>query len=162
MLKRLVEQRKAISAANAEANTSLDLTSPTQWKLAEKVIKILQPFEEATEDLSSETSSVTLFIPIVNSLNRLLQVHEEDHGIMAMKRKMLLSIENRFGNCETQELYCISTMLDPQFKNKVFANQPAMGFAQELLTSKCEEMLQANQADCIAETTPSAPKQARR
>ena len=35
-------------------------------------------------------------------------------------------------------------MLDPRFKNKVFANQPAMGFAQELLTSKSEEMLQAN------------------
>ena len=56
-------------------------------KLAEKVIKILQPFEEATEDLSNETSSVALFIPIVNLLTRLLQVHEEDHGIMAMKRK---------------------------------------------------------------------------
>ena len=70
---------------------------------------------------------------------------------------MLLSMENRFGNCETQELDCISTMLDPRFKNKVFAIQPAMGFAQELLTSKCKEMLQANQADCIAETTPSAP-----
>ena len=37
-----------------------------------------------------------------------------------------------------------------------------MGFAQELLTSKCEEMLQSNQVDCIAETTPSAPKQARK
>ena len=143
-------------------NTSFDLT-PTQWRLAEKVIKILQPFEEATEDLSSETSSVALFIPIVNSLNRLLQVHEEDRDIiMAMKRKILLSMENRFGNCETQELYCTSTMLDPRFKNKVFANQPAMGFVQELLTYKCEEMLQANQADCIAETTPSAPKRARK
>ena len=90
MLKRLVEQRKAISAANAEANSPFDLT-PTQWKLAEKVIKILQPFEEATEDLSSETSSVALFIPIVNSLNRLLQVHEEDHGITAIRENVVVN-----------------------------------------------------------------------
>ena len=161
MLKRLVEQRKAINAANAEASTSFDLT-PIQWKLAGKVIKSLQPFEEATEDLSSETSLVALFIPIVNWLNRLLQVHEEDHGTMAMKRKMLSSMENRIGNCEIQEIYCLLTMLDPQFKNKVFANQPAMGFAQELLTSKCEKMLRANQADHITEATPSAPKRARK
>ena len=53
MLKRLVEQRKAISAASAEADASFDLTT-VQWKLAEKVIKLLQPFEEATEDISSD------------------------------------------------------------------------------------------------------------
>ena len=37
MLKRLVEQRKVISAANTEAGASFDL-SAAQWKLAEKVI----------------------------------------------------------------------------------------------------------------------------
>ena len=86
MLKRLVEQRKAISAANAEADASFNLTT-VQWKLAEKVIKLLQPFEEATEDISSDSSSIALFIPIVNSLNKPLQVDEEDHGIMSMKQK---------------------------------------------------------------------------
>ena len=59
MLKRLVEQQKAISAANAEADASFDLTT-VQWKLAEKVIKLLQPFEEATEDISSDSSSIAL------------------------------------------------------------------------------------------------------
>jgi len=51
------------------------------------VIKLLQPFEEATEDISSDSSSIALFIPIVNSLKKLLQVDEEDHRIMSMKRK---------------------------------------------------------------------------
>ena len=60
MLKRLVEQRKAISAAKAKADASFDLTT-AQWKLAEKVIKLLQPFEEATEDISSDSSSIALF-----------------------------------------------------------------------------------------------------
>ena len=91
MLNRLVEQRKAISAANAEANESFDLT-PSQWNLAEKAINLLKPFEEATEDISSESSSMALFIPVVNSLSKLLQVDEKDYGIMAMKRKMLLSM----------------------------------------------------------------------
>ena len=49
MLRRLIEQRKAISATNAELNETLDF-STTQWQLAEKVFRLSQPFEEATED----------------------------------------------------------------------------------------------------------------
>jgi len=56
-------------------------------------INLLQPFEEATEDISSDTYSVALFIPIVNSLSKLLQVDDEDYGIMAMKRKMFPSMQ---------------------------------------------------------------------
>ena len=52
-------------------------------KLAEEVIKLLHPFEEVTEDISSETSSIALFIPIVNSLSKLLH-GEEDHDIMGI------------------------------------------------------------------------------
>jgi len=33
---------------------------------------------------------MALFIPVVNSFSKLLQVDEEDYGITAMKRKMLL------------------------------------------------------------------------
>ena len=101
-----------------EADLSFDLTT-VQWKLAEKVIKLLQPFEEATEDISSDSSSIALFIPIVNSLNKLLQVDEEDHGIMSMKLKMLLSMQNRFASCKTEYLYCLSTLLYLRFKNRL-------------------------------------------
>jgi len=101
MLKRLVEQRKAVSAANTEVNASFNLTA-AQWKLAEKLLK---PFEEATEDISS---AIALFISIVSSLIRL---HEEDIGIMSMKQKMLLSMQNCFGSCETEDLYCLLTLI---------------------------------------------------
>jgi len=50
---------------------------------------------------------MALFIPVVNSLSKLLQVDEEDYGIMAMKRKMLLSMQTRFGSCEAQHIYCL-------------------------------------------------------
>ena len=85
MLKRLIEQRKAISATNAELNETLDF-STTQWQLAEKVVRLLQPFEEATEDISCNTSSISLVIPIINSLKRILIVEDDDTGIMSMKR----------------------------------------------------------------------------
>jgi len=160
MLKRLVEQRKAISAANAEANQSFDLT-PSQWNLAEKVINLLQPFEEATEDISSDTSSVALFIPIVNSLSKLLQVDDEDYGIMAMKRKMLLSMQTRFGSCEGQDIYYLSTILDPRFKNRVFSSQAEMRRSQERLIIKCEETIQVNTAESSPRSQDIPSKRAR-
>ena len=161
MLKRLVEQRKAVSAANAEADASFDLTA-AQWKLAEKVIKLLLPFEEATEDISSDSSSIALFIPIVNSLNKLLQVDEEDHGIMSMKRKMLLSMQNRFASCETEDLYCLSTLLDPRFKNRVFSSQSSMISSKERLISRCEDYLGSSQSVACEPDTSSVPKRPRK
>ena len=60
---------------------------------------------------------MALYTPVVNSLTQVLQVDEEDYGIMAMKRKMLLPMQTRFGSCEGQAIYCLSTILDPRFKN---------------------------------------------
>ena len=88
MVKKLVEQQKAINAANTEANTSFD-QNPIQWKLAENMIKLLQPFEEATEDINSETSSVALVISTVNSpksyyrfMKKIWYYHNEEKNIV--------------------------------------------------------------------------------
>ena len=52
-----------------------------QWQLAEKVVKILKPFEEATVVVSNEGSSAALVIPVVNSLVHFL----ESTTLMMMK-----------------------------------------------------------------------------
>ena len=43
------------------------------WQLAEKVVKVLKPFEEATIAVSSEGSSAVLVIPVVNLLVHFLE-----------------------------------------------------------------------------------------
>ena len=77
-------------------------------ELSRKVINLVKPFEEATEDISSKSSSMALFIPVVNLLSKLLQVDEEEYGIMAMKQKMLLSMQTRFGSCKAQDIFTVS------------------------------------------------------
>ena len=47
MLDRLIEQRQAIFAAEIEYRVNFEL-SAQQWQLAEKAVKVLKPFEEAT------------------------------------------------------------------------------------------------------------------
>ena len=91
-------------------------------QLAEKVVKVLKPFEEATVAVSSEGASATLAIPIVNSLTHfLMDTNEDDNeSIPMMKRKMLSSLITHFACMETNKLYVLTTMLDPRFKVKVF------------------------------------------
>jgi len=57
MLERLVEQRKAITAASVELDVPLDIACLTlhashtgYWVLAEEVVKVLQVYEEATRE----------------------------------------------------------------------------------------------------------------
>ena len=44
MLERLIEQRQAICAAEIECKINTELSSQS-WQLAEKVVKVLKPFE---------------------------------------------------------------------------------------------------------------------
>lgn len=57
----------------------------SQWTLAEKVVKLLQIFEEATREASGNYSSATLVIPIVNSIYRALEIVEGDRAIWLSK-----------------------------------------------------------------------------
>ena len=65
MLERLLEQQKAITTANVELNVSVELQT-SHWVLAEKVVKVLRIFEEATTAVSSDHASAALVIPVVN------------------------------------------------------------------------------------------------
>ena len=66
MLQHLLEQQVALTAANAELNVPAELRN-SQWTLADKVVKLLQIFEEATREVCGNYSSAALVIPIVLS-----------------------------------------------------------------------------------------------
>ena len=94
MLQRLVEQKKA---ANTECHPPVELQTQ-QWTLAEKVVKLLKVFEEATHEVSGDYSRASVIIPIINTLKKTITQEEEDRGIMAMKGGMLRSLADRYGN----------------------------------------------------------------
>ena len=91
-----------------------------QWQLAEKVVKILKPFEEATVVVSNEGSSAALVIPVVNSLVHFLEstTSDDDEGIRTMKRKMLLSLNNRYATMELNKFYALPTLLDSRSRHQ--------------------------------------------
>ena len=60
---RLVEQRKAITAASVELDVPVELHA-SHWVLAEKVVKVLQVYEEATREASGDYASLLLLFQL--------------------------------------------------------------------------------------------------
>ena len=141
MLEQLLEQRVALTAANAELSVPAELCN-CQWSLAEKLVKLLQIFEEATREASGNYSSAAVVIPIVNSIYCALEITEEDLGVISMKRTMLTSLKHRYQDMESNKYYVLATVLDPRFKLLVFSSASASALAKQMLIAQCEILVQ--------------------
>jgi len=137
MLERLVEQRKAITAASVELDVPVELHA-SHWVLAEKVVKVLQVYEEATREASGDYASAAIVIPIVNSILRSLEVSDGDSGVTKMKREMLVSLQTRYSDVESNKFFALATLLDPRFKQRVFSSATSAAMAKQMLISEYE------------------------
>ncbi len=154
MLQRLLEQKKAITAAGVELEVPIELTS-ANWALAEKAMKVLQVYEEATREASGDYSSASVVIPVVNSIMRSLEVSDSDTGVMKMKRGMLASLKHRYENMESNEYFAIATLLDPRFKLRVFSSTSSGALAKQMLISSYETLESQDNSN------PPSPKRMR-
>ena len=125
-----------------ELNVTVELQT-SNWVLAEKVVKILRIFEEATIATSSNHASAGLVIPVLNSI--LLSLQEgnstEDSGVTRMKREMLSLLQTHYTGTESNKFYAVATLLDPRFKLKVFSTSSSKALAKQMLIAECEELI---------------------
>ena len=135
-----MNKKTAILAAGAECSIEF---RAEQWNLANKVVHLLQPFEEATREASGDYTSASVIIPIVNSLKRSLSTTSDDRGITAMKQAMLLSLNQRYSNIEDIKVYALATALDPCFKLCVFTSASSKASIRQMLIEGYEEMEEA-------------------
>lgn len=139
MLQRLLELKVAITAAGAELDVPIELSS-SNWTLAEKTVKILQIYEEATREASGNYATAGVIIPVVNSIIRSLEIFDSDAGVMRMKREMLKSLKDRYKHMESNEYYALATLLDPRFKQRVFSSSSSAALAKQMLIAAHEEL----------------------
>ena len=119
MLQTIYEQKTAL-AAYATEHGSITMLSPNQIELTRKLIAALEPVEEITKMVSTDTASISVLIPLVKILKKALSKHD-DSGIQTMKLEMLTSLERRFDDIEESQLLLMATCLDPKFKDKFFS-----------------------------------------
>ena len=70
MLDRLLENKRAVVLYSTE--TPIVILSSNEWSLMEKVLRLLQPFEEYTKLMSKNNSCISEVIPAVTVLKKFL------------------------------------------------------------------------------------------
>lgn len=176
MLNRLLKVKNAVIATLALVKNELSL-SKEDWVVIEKVVPILQIFDDVTVEISSEKnvtlSKVIVFCRILKRqmtqyLNELdkhsLSVENDTPSCV---RKLLMTIneqcQKRFNNLEKNCLYAESTILDPRFKSKGFREEQNFKTAFDSLKHKVASMAQTKttqptrtaSASAVEEVLPS-------
>ena len=116
MLERVVEQRRAISLYDADHGLPEKL-SANEWQQADKVVKLLEPFQRVTKELSANDASISQVIPFIETLKEELSSSKDsDLGIKTTKQEMLKFLKSQFGYIYNDDNFVIAILLDPRFR----------------------------------------------
>ena len=104
----------------------LQLVKERDWPVMANVVSVLKIFYEITLQLSHASACLSEVIPCVTMLARSLERTggPEEDGVRMFKddlRAAVLQKEaNRLGDFEDNEVYIVSTLCDPRFKDSFF------------------------------------------
>ena len=96
------------------------MLSNNQLDIVRKIILALKPVEEITNIISTSLACISTIILLIKILEKALNKHDDDAGILTLKTKMLSSFQHRFDNTEEISELSIATILDSCFKDKFF------------------------------------------
>lgn len=139
MLKRLHEQRIAIQDVLPSLPNCRHEITARQWALMSQIIDILGNFEEATKELSKESTTLSQAIPIVRSLKSCLNKISNDPSshpdVKNLANSLFSGLSNRFAFMEFDETYLLATILDPRFKTRIFSSTVVAETARSVLNA---------------------------
>lgn len=151
MFQRIVEEYKEVKLTLCSLDREDLSISIDDVKIISEAIEVLQPFEEATRELSSEYYvSISKVIPLARSLQRLTS---QSNLTLDLKHELLSSMSRRFTNMEANYTLTVSTLLDPRFKRLGFNDSSKYQSAMEKLG---REMAATNTESSSGEQSSSA------
>lgn len=142
MMQSLVEQKRPLTAyaADHELPDLPAMLTASQWGIMEKMITLLQPFEQLTRKISCAQATAADVIPGVVSLLRLLGKEDDSNtGVKTAKRILLEAVHDRFKSVQSEPLYAIATMVDARYKDRYFDIDKKEG-ARNMLLKVVAEM----------------------
>nr|XP_006133161.1 zinc finger BED domain-containing protein 6 [Pelodiscus sinensis] len=167
MLKRLLEQQKAVHdycmQHHAGRVGGVILTS-FQWCLMAHLCDILEPFEEATQEVSMCTAGLSQVLPLVHRLLLTLQNMRKDFQIKGATVALglvddlcvRLETDTQLSAVLRSEHYILATLLDPCFKDNLEEYLPQgtdlINYKQILIETVCEHMCNSVEG-CSLEAT---------
>jgi hypothetical protein len=132
MLERLVEQRRAVNLFSVE-HGGIHTLSSAEWELAEHLVQVLQPFYEATVEISSDDACISVVVPLIAMLRGKMQSTSDDRGLLQMKAALRDAINRRFAYVSTAPHVLAATLLDPRFKLAYFSSHESSVAKTEII-----------------------------
>ena len=129
MLASLLRQQQAVCAVllDSEKRSDRDLMLTSQeFLVAEELLAILEPFNDATEVVSGEKyPTIGIVLPVLlKFLHKTLKFSEDDSPIVReIKNAIKSNLENRYQDSEVKKTLRLATYLDPCFKALSFLNE---------------------------------------
>ena len=111
-----------------------------EWQQAEKIVKLLEPVQRVTKELSGKDAMLSQVIPFIEILKMEMgSTGDDDRGIISTKEVMLKSLKSRFEHVYSDDNCVIATLLDPRFKS-TFYDAAATKSAIQTLVALCEDL----------------------
>ncbi|XP_028168248.1 zinc finger BED domain-containing protein 4-like [Ostrinia furnacalis] len=117
---------------------------PREWKLLEKCLTLLKPFEEVTKIISSSCSSISEVIPHLKTLQKYLENYvddDQDEQLIEMKTVLENGLKTRFQNLELNKLFSLATLLDPRYKLQFFNTEHLVTVRSQFLMEALKNSL---------------------
>ncbi|XP_077155210.1 E3 SUMO-protein ligase ZBED1-like [Ranitomeya variabilis] len=141
MLKRVLESKDAIISTLAIMNAPVEILSQEEWEVVREACIILEPFDQVTVEISSESYvTASKMLLLCKGLQRLTANHQRDGGINTEKVKELVaalcaSMDRKFQRMEYNTILSETTVLDPRFKKTAFTDNRAVDEALQRITA---------------------------
>lgn len=122
MLERILQVKESLCLYASTNNKIPQLTSE-EWTIMEKLIGLLRPFEEITKELSAANISVSSVIPLIATLEKILNdLDSSDEYIGDTTDVLKQELNRKFSGLENEILFATATFIDPRYKTKFFKN----------------------------------------
>ena len=142
-------KKEAKSKKQKDAAKNFYLTMQERHML-EELVTLLSLFEYATDELQGDGVTISRVYPAITLLKHELSVNTDSYT-KALREKLLESLERRFPDLLTQDVYLVSTFLDPNFGLYILKDDQS--FVLKLVTDLCEAVKRSSQQP----STPSSP-----
>ena len=161
MLQLYLDQHQQVTTALCLTGNPDMCITDEELDLLEEAMVILEPFYEATMELSTEIhTSASKIIPLIHQLLKFTA-----RGVSALAKCLNAKLKERFNQVEAQNHLGVATILDPRFKRSGFPDQKSFESAAYKLKEKASAIViplaQEVPADDDADITNPSPAKKR-
>lgn len=134
MIQRYLEQNELVTTTLCLLGKHNMCLNDNELALLQSSINVLEIFEEATRELSSEkVTSLSKVLPMIRGIQTCLNSLAATDGMCALGQQLQEQMKRRFATVEDSFALTAATMLDPRFKKAPFSESSNVKTTEERL-----------------------------